>query len=268
MTVTFAPHQRLSMLIHARSKQGKSTLSATAPQPILVLDAEGSWRFIPVRQVFWDPAASAPPIYDGMWDVCIVTVSEWNTVSLVYRWMSQSPAQMPFVSVVLDSITEVQRRCKSNLKGTDAMRIQDWGVLLSVMDQVIRGFRDLCLMPTSNVRCVVFISETRQNTDGRWVPSMQGQIANSLPYWVDICGLLLAEAEADANGQLTQEVRRLWIGPHSQFESGERVQGRLGNSQIVRKPSPGQIGQDITLWMQTVFGVYEEVRHESGTTTG
>lgn len=255
--ITFAPHQRLSLLIHAMSKKGKSTLSATAPQPILVLDAEGSWRFIPVRQIFWDPSVSpTPPVYDGSWDVCIVSVSEWRTVELVYNALLRAPSA--FVSIVLDSITEIQRRCRQNMKGTEALKIQDWGVLLAVMDKVIRGFRDFCLMPASTVRCVVFVAETRQNqSDGRWVPYMQGQISTALPYWVDLCLYLYPDYELDANGQPTEEVRRAWMGPHQQFESGERVQGRLGYVQTIRKPAIGMVGNDITRWMQTIYGVAE-----------
>ena len=44
----------LSVLIHAAAKVGKSTLSSTAPPPILVLDVEGSWKFI--REAGFTPA--------------------------------------------------------------------------------------------------------------------------------------------------------------------------------------------------------------------
>lgn len=244
------------MLVHARSKAGKSTLSSTAPKPILVLDAEGSWRFIPARVIEWDPARYAPPVWDGTWDVCLVTVREWRTVELVYQYVTQMPTS--FVSVVIDSISEIQRRCKMNLKGIEALKIQDWGVLLSVMDQVIRGFRDLTLIDWCSVRCVVFVAETRQAQDGRWVPYMQGQISNSLPYWVDICGYLYPDYEVDANGQATREVRRLWIGPHQQFETGERVQGRLGYSQTILRPPDNQTGTDIEQWMKTIYRITDQ----------
>lgn len=249
----FDTYQRLSMLIHAQSKKGKSTTGSTAPKPILVLDAEGSWRFIPARQQMWDPMTGPPPAYDGTWDICVVHVREWATVDMVYQYLTQW--QLPFVSVVVDSITEIQRRCRENLKGTEVMKIQDWGVLLAQMDRVIRGFRDLTLMPQLNVRCVIFIAETRQNGDGRWVPHMQGQIANSLPYWVDICGYLYPDHEQDANGQPTKEVRRLLISPHPQYEAGERVQGRLGTVLTVERPSPNQLGNDIEQWMLRIFGL-------------
>ena len=258
----FNSDQRFSILIHALSKKGKSTLSSTAPMPILVLDAEGSWRFIPVRKRHWDPTVEGPPIYDGTWDVCIVTVQQWQTVELVYRWITQTPHV--FVSVVIDSITEIQRRCKMNLRGIEALRTQDWGTLLSVMDKVIRDFRDLTLVHSSSVRCVIFISETKQNVERKYYPYMQGQISDSLPYFVDICGFLYPDYETDANGQATEEVRRLWIGPNPpppapQFESGERVGGRLGYVQTIRKPPIGKVGTDITDWMKTIFSITDNV---------
>lgn len=250
--VIFTTHERLSMLIHGMSKRGKSSLAATAPLPILVLDAEGSWRFIPGRIKYWDPMRETPPTYDGTWDICVVHVQEWATVQLVYQYLTQWP--LSFVTVVIDSITEIQRRCKANLKGTDAMKIQDWGVLLSVMDATIRGFRDLCLIPQLAVRCVVFVSETMETQTGRLVPAMQGQIARSLPYWVDICGYIFIDYELDENNQATKEVRRLWITPHQQYEAGERVQGRLGPYLTVSRPPPGTVGTDIAWWMKIVFG--------------
>lgn len=251
-TPTFGPEERLSILIHGGSKLGKSTLTGTAPKPVLVLDAEGSWRFIPVRKKYWDPTTGGPPECDGTWDACVVTVREWSTVTLVYQWLSQYVTC--FTSVVIDSITELQRRCKSNLKGTEAMKIADWGVLLSQMDATIRGFRDLTLIPALNVRCVVFVAETRRDQGNKMVPYLQGQISVSLPYWVDICGFLYADWEYDGNGQPTQEVRRLWITPHQQYEAGERVQGLLGGCITVRKPPPGATGRDVEQWMNVVFG--------------
>jgi hypothetical protein len=256
----FSTHQRLSWLIHGQSKKGKSTLSATAPKPVLVLDAEGSWRFIPGNIVYWDPLHETPPVYDGTWDICIVHIREWATVHMVYQYLRQWPNLFTTTgptSVVVDSITEIQRRCKANLKGTEAMKIQDWGVLLSAMDSTIRGFRDLCLIPQLTVRCVVFVSETRESNTGRMVPYLQGQIATSLPYWVDICGYMYPDYDVDANGQATRECRRIWISPHQQYEAGERVQGKLGGVLTFYKPPDGTVGTEIAWWMKVVFGLTE-----------
>lgn len=232
--------ETLSVLIHAAAKVGKSTLSSTAPPPVLVLDAEGSWKFIKIRKIYWDPMSQPIPRHDGTWDACIVTITQWAQVDQIYRHLTQ--AEHDFVSVVIDSITEIQRRLKQNLKGTDAMQIQDWGQLLTKMDSTIRQYRDLTLLPIP-VRCVVMIAETREEK-GKWRPYMQGQIGVSLPYLVDICGYLYVAPKLDDNGQPTQNIRKLWIGPHPQFESGERVQGTLPDD--VESPN-------INAMMKTIF---------------
>lgn len=224
----------LSLLVHAGTKTGKSTLSSTAPLPICVLDAEGGWRFIrkagfdgkPLRKKHWNPALGPPPSYDGTWDVCIVTVTQWETLTQVYAWLTQSPHD--FRSLVLDSITEMQRRLKANLRGTEQMRIQDWGDLLTRMDALIRGFRDLTIVPTNNIDVVVFIAETEEK-NGKWRPAMQGQISRSAPYWMDVIGYLYVEPTLDKDGQATGKVRKLLVTPHPQIEAGERVQGVLGD---------------------------------------
>lgn len=257
---SFAPEECVSILIHASSKMGKSTLTSTAPTPILVLDAEGSWKFIgrrgfngaPLRKVSWNPN-NPPPVWNGDWDVCHVIVRDWSTLSQVYVWLTQAPHQ--FVSIVLDSVTEMQRRLKKNLVGTEQMKIQHWGELLTRMDDLIRSFRDLTMITGLPVRCVMYVAETI-NKDGKWRPYMQGQISNSMPYWVDICGYLFVDSELDDKGQPLRKVRKLLIGPHPQFETGERVQGTLPD--VIINPH-------ITDMLKTIFmssGVRQSMQHE------
>lgn len=219
--------ETLSILIHGDSKVGKTTLAATSPVPILALDAEGGWKFLQVRRVDWDPALTPPPAYDGTWDVCHVTIRSWQTILQVYQWLASG--QHTFRSLVLDSITEMQRRLMTNLVGSEQMKRDDWGKLLREMDKVIRDMRDLTSHPTNPLQVVVFVSESRANKEGtKKVPTMQGQIVDSLPYWVDICGYLSVENVVDANGQFTgQQARRLLTRKNENFEAGERVQGRL-----------------------------------------
>ena len=226
-----AKTEALSILIHAGAKVGKSTVSSTAPTPVLVLDAEGSWRFIKTRKIHWDPMTQGIPRHDGTWDACIVTITQWAQVQMVFRHLTQS--EHDFVSVVIDSITEIQRRLKANLKGTEAMQMQDWGQLLTQMDSTIRAFRDLTMI-AGPTRCVVMIAETREDK-GKWKPYMQGQIGVSLPYLVDICGYLYVDMAPDDDGQPTRKIRKLWVGSHPQFEAGERVQGTLGD--VVSEPN-------------------------------
>jgi AAA domain len=249
--VTTPKVEVLSLLVHAGAKVGKSTLSSSAPPPVLVLDAEGSWRFIKTRKIHWDPMTQPIPRWDGTWDACIVTITQWVHVQQVFRHLTQ--AEHDFMTVVIDSISEIQRRLKANLKGTDAMQIQDWGQLLTQMDSTIRAFRDLTMLP-GPVHCVVMIAETREDK-GKWKPYMQGQIGVSLPYLVDICGYLYVDMAPDENGQPTKRVRKLWVGSHPNFEAGERVQGTLGD--VVTDPS-------ITEMMKTIFANVNMMEVERG----
>jgi hypothetical protein len=247
--IPIAPDATLSVLIHAPSKMGKSTLSSTAPPPLLVLDAEGGWRFLreagfksgrPLRKKPWDPLTGPPPRHDGTWDACVVTVNSWGTLQRVYEWLLTT--QHDFISLVADSITEMQRRCKQNIKSDGQMQIQDWGRLLAEMDKLIRGLRDLILLP-NNVRVAVFLAETREDK-GRYRPFMQGQIGVSLPYWMDVVGYLFVDNELDENGAPTVPVRKLLVGPNPTYESGERVQGML--DPIITRPS-------ITTMLNAIF---------------
>lgn len=223
----------LSVLIHGESKVGKSTLTSTAPTPMLVIDAEGSWKFIRergfrsghgLRKRTWDPMQEAPPRADGSWDVCHVTVTDWAAVQQVYAWLTQSPHD--FVSIVLDSITELQRRLKQNISGDGVIKGYDgWGALLARMDALIRSMRDLTLAP-GPVRCVVFVAETRDR-NGKQAPTMQGQIADSLPYWVDICGYMFSSQGLGPDGSTPVRTTNLWIAPHPNYVAGERVAGLL-----------------------------------------
>ena len=227
----------LSILVHAHSKTGKSTLGATAPLPIVAFDAEGGTKFLagspflaqlygrPFNVIQWDPQ-QAPPLYDGTWDMAVVTVHVWQDLVNAAMWLSQG--QHHFTSLVVDSISEIQRRLKKNLVGTDQMKMQDWGTLLTTMDDTIRGLRDLTINPYNPIRVAVFIAETRQGPDGKWRPYMQGQIATALPYWMDVVGWLFTDMTPDAQGQPTIPIRKLLVNQHPQFEAGERVQGLVG----------------------------------------
>lgn len=224
----------LSILVHGDSKVGKSTFTSTAPPPILVLDAEGSWKFIrqrgfrsgvPLRRKDWNPI-HPPPRHDGTWEVCYVSVTSWETLQQVWNWIYKG--EHDFKSIVLDSITELQRRLKKNISNDGVFKGYDsWEALLSRMSDMILSMRDLTLMATQPVECVVFVSETRQANGGRYEPSMQGQISAKLPYWVDICGYMYQTSELGPDGKTMTRTPHLWIAPHERFIAGERVAGTL-----------------------------------------
>jgi hypothetical protein len=236
-------NETLSILVHAGSKVGKTTLASTCPAPILILDAEGGSKFLNVRKIAWDPTRGGPPEYDGTWDVCVVTVRNFNDVTLAYDWLNFGGHS--FRSVVIDSISETQRRCKNAVSPSgDLQGFGQWGDLLTRMDKVIRGYRDLTFHPTCPIQVAMFISETREN-NGKWIPYMQGQISIALPYWMDVVGYLFVQEVPETEGaETTKEIRRLLVSPHPLYEAGERVQGRLGK--VVDEPN-------ITTMLTTIY---------------
>ena len=72
-------NRSLSMLIYGPSKAGKTTLAVTAPYPRLYLDVESAARFLPIIPKLWDPVREEPPVADGTWDTCVVSVRAGRT---------------------------------------------------------------------------------------------------------------------------------------------------------------------------------------------
>jgi len=212
-------------LVHGESKVGKTWLGASGPRPVLVLDAEGGTRFLPYKSTTWD-GLSEPPAYDGTWEVCVVPVRNFNTMQSVYQWLNSG--KHPFQTVVIDSLSEVQQRCIDGLAGQQQMSQQMWGDLLRQMSALVRSFRDLVTHPTQPIPAVVLIAMSRE-MNGRKIPYVQGQLAVTLPYYIDVVGYVFTQVGED--GAL---MRRMWVGSHPMFDAGDRT-GALG--EVVELPS-------------------------------
>jgi hypothetical protein len=243
--------QTMSVLIHGRAKVGKSTLGGTAPPPVVIFDAEGSTKFLPLRMIPWNPVYEPAPAYDGTWDAAIVNVTQYADLDAGFQKLSTG--QHHFRSLVLDSVSEAQRKLKDKVAGAEAMKFDHWDELLRNMVVLIRGFRDLTQHPTNPLMMAAFITETKLR-EGKYVPAMQGQISDNLPYWFDLVGYLWVETARDpTSGQpqvdpatgRTVKTRHLLVSPDNPlYEAGERVQGRLPD--IVTEP-------DLSTMLVTVF---------------
>lgn len=175
----------LSVVVHAESGAGKSWFADTAPAPRLILDAEGGSRFTPSQKTVWDPMVGPPP--QGT-DTTVVYVRNFQMMTQAHAWLQSG--QHDFNSVCLDSVTELQKRCKDAIAPGGGMRIQDWGTLLDDMELLVRQIRDLWMHPIRPVPVAVFITTTKVDDKGTYRPHVQGALNLSLPYFVDVVGYL------------------------------------------------------------------------------
>lgn len=209
----------ISFLVHGAARAGKTTFAVTGPYPRLVLDVERGSRFIKNVKTYWDPLSEAPPVADGTWDTCVVRVDNFDVVLKAYEWLKSGQHQ--FRTVVLDSVSELQDKCKEQIVGRNKMQTQDWGTMLQRMGFFCRDLRDLAEAPGQPIEAVVVIAMTRL-IDGVYKPYLQGQLATQIPYWYDVTSYLYTDQVADGNGEL-QEVRKLLVGKHPAYETGSRV---------------------------------------------
>lgn len=207
------PHETVCLLIHAESGVGKSTLGHTAPAPRVILDSENGSRFYRGPKTYWDPM-DPPPEDDGSWESCIVQVRDWQTIEQVYAWLNSG--KHPFVSVVVDSLTETQRRCKDAI-GREDFREKDWGTLLTRMEKVVRDMRDLNMHPSKPLNAVVLLALSDERK-GKIRPFVQGALATSLPGFVDAIGYYAVSTDDQGDS-----VRRLLFQPIDPYVAKDRT---------------------------------------------
>ena len=216
-------YRTLSLLVHGQEGSGKSWLGQSTPAPRLVLDAEGGSRDprravngkgVRQKVIKWDPTRDEPPVA-GDWEVCHVAVRNFSDVQQAFQWLQSGDHD--FRSVVLDSVTEIQQRCKDDIGGDSALRIQDWDLMMIRMSQLMRRFRDLTFHPTNPVDAVVFLALSHHSND-KWRPWVQGGLAKALPGYVDVEGYLYVEQLEDDQFQ-----RRLLIHPMDEYAAKDRT---------------------------------------------
>ena len=218
--------ETLCLLVHGEAKVGKSWFAQTTPGPRLILDAEGGsrrpWRsrggkITRPKTVTWDPKHEDVPIDDGSWETCWVHVSDFTVIERVYEVLNSG--DHPFVSVVWDSLTEIQKKCKDAISGADTVTERQWGELLNRMEHIIRSYRDLTLPPYGTLDCVLILALSQERGSRHQMkPAVQGSIIVNLAGYFDLEGFLFIKELDDGT-----EVRKLRIKYHEDYEAGDRT---------------------------------------------
>lgn len=217
----------MTLLLHGESGTGKSWLADTAPGPRLILDIEGRAKHTPSGpKLWWDPLTQAPPAppENGNWDTCVVDVKNFSLLSRVYAVLRSG--EHPFKSVVIDSLMEAQKRWMDDHIGKEQMRTQDWGSVLRDLEKFVRDMRDIVTYDESHVDVVVVVTGSAPDDRSKQRPMLQGQLKNTLPYFLDSVGYLYM-APLEGGGQQ----RVLQVQPDA-FAVAKDGTGKLGGPLI------------------------------------
>ena len=227
----------MSLLVHGESGTGKSWLADTAPAPRLILDIEGRAKHTPSQpKVWWDPISQSPPAastQEAYWETCVVKVQNFSILGNVYQWLRSG--QHPFKSVVVDSLMEAQKRFIDQHKGTAALTTQDWGVVLRELETFVRNMRDIVAYDEAHVDCVVIVTGSIPAERGIMRPLLQGQLKNTLPYFVDAVGYLFV---APVEGGGMQRTLQVAPSPYAVAKDGTHKLDPTGTGQV---PNPNLI---------------------------
>lgn len=209
--------QGISLLLHGFQKQGKSSLADSGPRPVLILDTEVASFWTPSRKIYWDPSRETVPAADGSWDTCVVLVRDYATLRQVERVLTSGAH--PFNSISVDSVPNIQQRVMQAMAGDRKMERDQWGQLLRQTMAIIMGYRDMLTHPTRQVWAVTFVCQTHfDRRAGKYRPYLAGQAADLVPYQPDLQGWLFTAPDG---------TRHLWSGPSNDYETGNRLWGRL-----------------------------------------
>jgi hypothetical protein len=207
----------LRILIYGPSKVGKSRLAETAPGPRLIIDTELRTDFLKNPMIQWTNVNNPPPSDLGKNDSVILECSDWATFQQAHNWLKSG--KHPFKSVVVDSLSELQKRLKDKITKGVASKLQfdAWGELLMDMDLTIRQFRDLTRHKTNPLLCVV-ITALVDDRSAILRPYVEGSLRLQLAGVFDVVGYMRPVLLDEETGEVGRE---LAIASHPGYEAGD-----------------------------------------------
>lgn len=214
------------VLIYARNKKGKTRFAATAGK-VLIIDPEGGADWLPE---------------DGSADIW--PVESWTDIDEVYNYLKTSEAQSAYDWVSVDGLTRINNMAlkfvmkqeeERNLDRQPGMVAQrDYGKAGELMKGLLYNFHSLpygiiysAQERQENPGVVFDEDEDTEDVEVRYVPDLPKGVRNAVNGIVDVIGrIYTVRVEHPKTGDMVT-VRRLWLSPIEQLDTGYRSNYRL-----------------------------------------
>ena len=216
----------VKMLVYGRPGVGKTVLGASAD--------EGSTG----RVIIGDCEGGTMSLQDKYPDVDVVRIRNYATdCAELYNVLSGG--KTPYKTVVLDSITELQKLSMQGImsqiaqtkpdRDPDMPTIGEWGKNIEQIRKLVRYFRDL---PMNLILCALE-KEVKNEVTGEILikPAISGQLADEVAGFCDVVGRLITEKNPEQKDVLD---RYLVVQPVGAFVAKDRS-AKLGVA--VRNPT-------------------------------
>lgn len=168
-------------LVFGRAGMGKTSLVATAPNPVLISSESGvlSLRKDNLERMF---GVNNPSI---CYNIPVIEIKTIQDLQEAYQWASSSMEAQQFQTIGLDSISDIAETVLANAKGQVKDPRQAYGELLDKMMMTIKAFRDI---KGPNVYMSAKAEKNKDEMTGAVMvtPSMPGtKLAQQIPYLFD-----------------------------------------------------------------------------------
>ena len=210
------------VLVYARNKKGKTHFGASAPK-VLIIDPEGGAEAVNPDSDIWP-------------------INTWGDLDEVYNYLKTPEASEKYEWISVDGLTRLNNMAlrhimkmseERNLERIPGMvDRRDYGKSGELMKGMLYNFHSLPfgVVYTAQERMIKASGgfdedEDIEDTEVRYVPDLPDGVRNAVNGIVDVIGRLYTVRVDHPKKPDTQVVvRRLWIGPSDQLDTGGRKQ--------------------------------------------
>lgn len=225
-------HKMPRILVYGRNKKGKTHFCSTAPD-VLIVDPEGGAEYLSENVDVWP-------------------VTDWTDMDEVFNFLRTSEGQEKYKWVALDGMTRIQNMAlrfvmrlaeEQDLTRQPGMVSQrDYGKSGELLKGMMYNFHSLS-------QGVIYTVQERQDQPGavfdededieevvtRYVPDLPKGVRNSINGIVDVIGRIYTVRIDHPKEDSQVTVRRLWLSPVEQLDTGGRSQYVLPD--YLKKPT-------------------------------